>query len=197
MEVIISHGGRRSRICLPELRDGALNKEQLNDLLVEHLLSSDHQVNSYAFHLLQINWVIFGVLTWKDESIRLPGLAADKQRSKDFWHLIGATCSKLRLLPRKLLVYRKTEVSAANQAHCHFLIGKQGTEHVSLTQLCNTIRDTWTKNGKGLPYAVLFDKERNTQGVLYQSKLGFDFDYNDSFSRRLQTEFRRNSALVC
>jgi len=132
-------------------------------------------VNPTGFHLAQIEWAIFGALTWRAEALATGTEWAHKMRLKDFYHLLGVSCSKHRLRPRRLMVYAKSEWGNGRRGHLHFLIGKAGMESIAAAKMAETMREIWIdRRVRGTAFIVPFNPYYHLDGVLYQSKYEFD-----------------------
>jgi len=132
-------------------------------------------INPTGFHLAQIEWAIFGALTWREDALATGTEWAHNMRLKDFYRLLGVSCSKNRLRPRRLMVYAKSEWGNDRRGHLHFLIGKTGMDSIASADMAETMRAVWTELfAKGTAFIVQFDPFQHLDGILYQSKYEFD-----------------------
>lgn len=191
------------RICLPCPHNGASSIGGTSDeSLVDMLLSRLTSVNPYAFHLAKVPWAVFGTLTWQRDAATTA--TAEALRRKDFWWLIALTCCRLRLRPRRLAIYRKTEWGRGNRGHCNFLIAQRGIEPVSPVKLAEALQDTWTLNRKdvlGLSLLILIAKSKalttraspnSTHWVKKSSRKRSSRQPCNAFSARTSRRYRAN-----
>lgn len=189
------------RSCLAgPATDCRIDKESQCNILEAKLLEQDYPPNAYAYHLAQIEWAVFGVLTWMDDARTYRTIAACNRRSQDFNRLVGMTCGRLKLRPRHLAIYRKTEWGQGQRAHCHFLVGRHGAESVAPSRLAEAMTDLWTNGPQRRGTATIepFKPEGLLRGVTYQSKLESDSFGNpllpdDYFSPALNRLFKLNA----
>lgn len=176
-------------------------REQNRCSLVEALIPRTRSLNPYAYHLEQIDWLIFGTLTWEQDALTSYTQRAEDLRRKDFYRLIGLTCGRLGLRTRELAIYRKTEWGKGKRGHCNFLIARYGTHNVTASELAKTLQDAWTWGGKPLGRAKIeaFDSQKRLEAVTYQSKREFDSRGNElwmpeDFSPALKKLFLRTAS---
>jgi hypothetical protein len=145
--------------------------------------------NGMAYHFSPISWAIFGVLTWDHVGRTRCNDFSEEKRVADFNGLIHFTSSKLRLRPRNLGIYHKTEWGVYLRGHYHVLIARQGTEKVSPELLAETLKAFWCRYG----YAKIepFDPKRQCEGVAYQTKSEFDSQGHE------RPNFERTSTRCC
>lgn len=151
-----------------------------------------------AYHLAKIDWAIFGTASWMDDSATRYSEAAKQIRQRDFRQFIWHTCSRLKLRPRNLAIYGKTEWGADMRGHYNFLIGRQGTEKTTPEIMAAILQDFWS-NQHGLCKIEPFDVNRQCEGVRYQSKQEYDASGNplwhpEFISPALLALFRKNAA---
>ncbi len=192
--------GSMWRSCLAPPAPWAVRSKQSDrDQLVVKLLDKQRSLNPFAFHLAQVEWSVFGTLTWRQEALTRDNSFAERLRRCDFRWLVNMTCGRLRLRPRHFLIYRKTEWGPTRQGHYNFLIAKRGTKNVPPQQLADTLQSVWTDGHKGRALVEPFDSWRHLAGVSYQSKREFDSSGNElwqpeEFSKPLQRLFRENTS---
>jgi hypothetical protein len=68
-----------------------------------------NRTNGVAYNLAKIDWAVFATLSWDNNSATRYTEAAEQIRREDFSRLIGHACGRLRLRPRNLAIYGKTE----------------------------------------------------------------------------------------
>lgn len=181
-------------------QSSAFDKEEKRSQFLEATALSKFKktINPYGFHLAQIEWAIFGGLSWRQDSIASGNDWADGMRQADFYRLIGVTCTRHRLRPRRLLVYGKSEWGNGKRAHFHFLIGKEGLRGVLPAALCKTMLNLWTVEfNNGTAQIESYDWQQHLDGIFYQSKYEFDQTGNEpciseTFSYMLRKRMTRN-----
>lgn len=142
-----------------------------------------------ADDLIDIEWAIFGGLTWADESYRWGTLKAHKKRLKSFNHFCKHVCNALNIRYRYLLFYFRSEPNGASDWHCHFFIGAKGIEPVTPTELAQALQECWTERLKqGVAEIEPFDLNRQPEGVSYVCKVirdetGNEVDMPFAFSK--------------
>jgi len=60
-------------------------------------------------------------------------------RRRDYRWLVNMTCARLRLRPRHMAIYSKTEWGPTHRGHSNFLIAKYGTRNVPPALLAKTL----------------------------------------------------------
>jgi hypothetical protein len=189
-----------------------VNKKELLESILEQSFASNGNsrfFNPIAYHLEQINWSVFGTITFKNDSFTYDNKVSEQERSKVFHRLIGCTCTKLRLRNRRLIYYKRTEWGAGQRGHINFLIGKNGTESVTPLELSEKMQTFWTGGLFPIGTAVIepFRKELHSEGIRYQSKYEFDSQHNllndyeefsDLLLKRIHTNIKSiNDELSC
>ena len=159
-------------------------------------------VSGYGFHLEKVAWSIFGTLSWEKDAATRYSESAEQLRQRDFHQLVGKSCGRLKLRPRNLAIYGKTEWGADMRGHYNFLIGRQGTEKTTPEIMAATMQEFWSTQ-HGLCKIEPFDVNRLREGVQYQSKQEYDASGNplwhpEFISPVLHALFRKNaeSALI-
>ena len=134
------------------------------------------RLNPIAYHLEQVEWAIFGTITFRNDALTFDNTLSEELRKGACRKLIGKTCTKLGLRHRRLLYYGKSEFGAGNRGHYNFLIGKDGTESVTPSELANVLQQLWTGGMCPQGTAVIepFRKELHKNGIRYQSKYEHD-----------------------
>jgi hypothetical protein len=181
------------------------DEEILQSLLVGNLFpdSPSRFFNPIAFQLVKFEWAIFGTCSFQRGFLTYDANKSEELRKAEVFRLLGVACAVHRIKTRRLLFYGKTEWGENKRGHYHFLIGRQGAEHVEPAALAATLQDGWT-NGpyrRGVARIEPFRQELHREGVLYQSKYEFDatgerLPTNEAFSPMLQKLMRRNAAVV-
>lgn len=161
---------------------------------------SEKELNPIAYHLAKIDWAIFGTLSWMDDSATRYSEAAEQIGQRDFRRFILHTCTRLKLRPRNLAIYGKTEWGGGMRGHYNFLVARHGTKDTPPELLAATMLKYWSKK-HGLAKIEPFDAKRQWDGVSYQSKQEFDDSGNrlwhpEYFSRALKAIFWKNADAV-
>lgn len=125
--------------------------------------------------LIELEFAIFGGLSWKSEYGRRDTYAAHKTRLKDFNRLCKTSCKKLNIRFRNVPFYFLDEPSRAGEWHVHFLIAAKGIGTVSPADLAATLQTVWTERFcKGTAKIEPFDPKRQFEGVSYVCKISRD-----------------------
>lgn len=148
-------------------------KRVLKDFLVLFFGSNKfkYMYNTYSFHLAQIDWLIFGTLTWQSESLVHPTDSIEKLRHDDFDNLIEFACSVHHLRKRHLAFYAKSELGPTKRVHYNFLIAKENCKGTTPEALSATLTKGW-KHGMAL--VEPFNHDKPLASVAYQAKLEYD-----------------------
>jgi len=180
-----------------------VDKNELLKGILERSIKSksySRSFNPMEYHLKQIEWAVFGTITFKDDYMTWDNKVSEEKRLKVFHRLIGFTCSKLKIKNRRLIYYKKTEWGSGHRGHINFLIGMDGIEPVTPFELSQKMQGYWTGGLFPLGTAVIepFRKNLHDEGISYQSKLEFDSFGNqlnnpDEFSEMLLKRMQRNS----
>jgi hypothetical protein len=153
------------------------------------------RINPFYSHLINIDWFIFGSLTWNDERSRACSHDATRQRLKDFNRLIRKACFPLGLKEDDIAFYFKSERGITHQGHAHFLIARQGIEHVPPI-LADTLNTIWAIEAKmGTADVQLLNPALKEQVVGYTCKREFaptgqEYDTYDCASKALKSLIR-------
>lgn len=167
-------------------------KKLLEQCIKQCITGKRRTVHPYADHLIDIEWAIFGGLTWADESYRWGTLKAHRNRLKSFHHFCKRVCKALNIQYRHLLFYFRSEPNDAGDWHSHFLIGAKGIEPATPAQLAEALQRTWTEQFKqGVAEIEPFDPNRQLEGVSYVCKvirdeIGNEIDMPFAFSKALE-----------
>src|ERR1035437_2595006 len=105
---------------------------------------SEKELNPIAYHLAKIEWAVFGTVTWDRDVATAYSDGAEQIRRADFHRLIGHACGHLRLRPRNLAIYGKTEWGGGMRGHYNFLVGRQGTEKSTPEIMAATMQEFWS-----------------------------------------------------
>ena len=133
-----------------------------------------YRADGYAHHLKMIEWAIFAVLTWSNDSRGRDNDYSEALRRVDFHKMMGCVCRLLRLRQKNLLIYLKTEWGEDGRGHYHVLIGSKNTERTSPELLATTMKQFWPDRERSKIQP--FDASRQSEGVAYQTKK--EFNYN-------------------
>jgi hypothetical protein len=154
-------------------------------------------VSGYGFHLEKVAWSIFGTLSWEKDAATRYSESAEQLRRDDFSWFVGKSCGRLKLRPRNLAIYGKTEWGADRRGHYNFLIGLQGTEKTTPEIMAANMQEIWFMQ-HGLCKIEPFDVNRQHDGVSYQTKQEYDASGNplwhpEYISPVLHALFRKNA----
>jgi hypothetical protein len=150
--------------------------------LVDYLSPKNSKHDALLYHLADVEWSVFGTLTWDNWYRRLPAVNAEKLRRADFGLLKLNTCRLLNIRPKNLAYYHAME-RGAGECHFHFLIARKGIERHDPATVANMMQTLWNDNLKreanrkaGLGRAKIepFDSARQSSGVAYCLKREFD-----------------------
>jgi hypothetical protein len=162
----------------------------------------DH--HPYWHRFRDIDWYIFGGLSWKDNSRRKTTHEAEWKRRRDFNDLIAAFCGRCKMRRKKLAYYVTNEFSDTAEGHVHFVIAKNGLEHLTDRQCAETLEHLWKNTlqaydletvGIGTAEVRPYDKTRLYPGAKYCLKRdynchGEEWERWDYLSKRLITIIR-------
>lgn len=195
-----SRGLSRSRLDKHKM---TVAKEELLKSILEYSFASksySRSFNPIEYHLKQIEWAVFGTVTFKDVFLTYDNKASEDARWEVYHRLIGFTCSKLKIKNRKLITYAKTEWGNGHRGHINFLIGNDGIAPVTPIELAQKMQGFWTGGLCPIGTAVIepFRKDLHSEGISYQTKLEFDSFGNllnnpEEFSDLLLKRMARNS----
>jgi hypothetical protein len=151
---------------------------------------SSFKSHPYLYYFKDIQWALFGTLTFEDEYRRANTQLAEKLRRADFNHLILTASCGLRIRPKHLAVYQASERDLANNCHYHFLIADHKI-NVCPVVLAKTLQDLWQSQLRlGRADVRPYERAQGLNGVKYCLKKEFDRngerERNDYFSKALQ-----------
>lgn len=156
----------------------------LNDDMADLIeLVNLKQYHPYLYRFDDVNWSIFGSLTWEFLSRRKDNDLARWQRKKDFNGLMNSMCARYKLRRNKLAYYEATEYGKAGEMHCHFLIASEGLERIPAEHCAKTLENLWVNELKpfdsdkfGIGTAVVkpYDRAKENPGVQYCLKVEKD-----------------------
>jgi hypothetical protein len=147
--------------------------------------SYGYGVHPYFKSFKEIDWSIFGTLTWERASRRSLSFNSELLRQKDFNGLLQVACQDLGIRRKHLPYYHAMEWTDANEAHYHFLLARDNRLKVSPDELSQYLQEQWTKTLK--PYgcktsvvgeqAVVrpYDQAQGLAGVSYCLKRDSEF----------------------
>jgi len=136
--------------------------------LLELCMGAKRKVLPDALDLVDLDFAVFGGLSWKSEFCRTGSHAAHAARFKDFLRLCKSTCKRLKIRFRYVHFCFRDEPSPADEWHVHFLIAANGTEAVSHEVLSAELQATWTKRFNfGIAKIEVFDPHRKVEGLSY------------------------------
>jgi hypothetical protein len=158
-------------------------------------------LNPIAYHLEQVEWAIFGTVTFRNDAFTFDNSLSEELRKNACRKLIGNACTKLRLRHRRLLYYGKSEWGTGHRGHYNFLIGKDGVESVTPSEFANLMQQLWVGGMYPQGTAVIepFRKDLHKNGIRYQSKYEQDSKGNllnnpEMFSYILWKRLNENAA---
>ena len=125
---------------------------------------SENKLNPIAYHLAKIDWSQFGTLSWDRDAATSYSEASEQIRQNDFYRLIGHTCGRLRLRPRNLAIYGKTEWGMGMRGHFNYLVSRDGTKDTPPELLAATMLEYWSRK-HGVAVIKLFDANLQGRGV--------------------------------
>jgi hypothetical protein len=175
----------------------AIQKEHKEVSLESLLYSGVYHPELYS--IFQVDWKIFGTLTWRTEGRRLP--SAQKLRENDFNLLLFKTAKALKISQRQVsrYFYHAMEFGAAGECHFHFLIANAGLESLDGAAMADTMQRLWTQElrlkrpdgslsdflGAGGAVVRPFDQARRLAGLAYVTKREFKAsgEQRDRFDR--------------
>jgi hypothetical protein len=152
--------------------------------------SAYDKYHPYLFHFKNVDWAIFGTLTWEDETRRKEHGRAEWFRQRDFWQLVVAASRQFRIRGKDLACYRAMEFGEG-ECHYHFLIARNGIEQIPENRLAEAMRDLWQlklqpfdsdKPGIGRADIRPYDQAKELAGVRYCLKKEFN-QYGDEQER--------------
>jgi hypothetical protein len=130
-----------------------------------------YKYHSYLYSLKDVEWFIFGSLTWADPIKREDNDEARNLRKDDLKRLFYLSARTMGLRSRVFRFYHATEWNAAHDCHKHFLIARKGLERVEAKELCDTMQNIWQAD-VGQSLIVPFDPRLG--GVAYCLKKEYD-----------------------
>lgn len=173
----------------------------MNELIDKKLLNGINyqKYHPYLYHLIKVEWFIFGSLTWARDSRRTHSESAGQMRRIDFNDLISAFCGQLKLRRRNLGIYKATEFGKSGEPHYHFLIAKDGCDHLSASECAQRLTNLWQSslkpygyNERGIGMAIIkpYDEAKEHPAAKYCLKREFDetgkeWERDDFLSSRL------------
>ncbi len=164
----------------------------------------------YLNRLREVDWAIFGSLTWEWESRRKDCCCARWHRNKDFNGLINVFCARAKLRRNELAFYQATEFGKSGQAHYHFLIATEGLKGIPPVQCANSLRNLWINElkpydgvncGIGTADVRAYDAARPSPAVEYclkreRDEHGNEWERYDYLSDGLKRLIKRKNHLV-
>jgi hypothetical protein len=159
-----------------DIRETALkeHKQRLLELCIDRD-GREREVLPDALYLIELDFAIFGGLSWEREFCRKDRHEAHQARVRDFNHLCKIAFKGLNLNYREVLFFFRDEPSESGEWHAHFLIGAMGIETVPHADLAATLQSVWTKRfNKGMAKIEPFDPNRQLEGVSYVCKVSRD-----------------------
>jgi hypothetical protein len=159
-----------------------VTKEEQKKLL-EIWLPRTNKYHPYLYSLVDLNWKIFGSLTWSLDSRRKASEFAQRKRESDFKRLIQLTSKQFKVKPCQFNYYHALEFGNAEECHLHFLIENTGLRNICPDSLSTYMQDFWKnqfrlendgRSGAGEAIILPFDKTKQFEGVSYLLKREYD-----------------------
>ena len=149
----------------------------------------------YLYHFRDVDWAIFGSVTWSRPARRCPYSArAGQCRRKDIEGVLYRTCVDLDLRKEHLAYYWATEFGAAGECHMHFLVASDGLGDVAPAEFARVFTEMWTRDfrslgcqkpGVGTAVVKPYDQAYEDRGAAYCLKR----EYDDSGRERERFDF--------
>lgn len=139
--------------------------KELKSRLLERCVGKKRTVHPYAESLIDMEWAVFGGLSWANEFCRTDSRAAQRIRFQDFRSLYKIAYQPLSIRFFSILFYFRSEPSPAGEWHSHFLIAAKGIEPVRPDVLASTLQNLWTEKFKrGFPRLNRLTRNANWMG---------------------------------
>src|ERR1700733_5156843 len=191
----------RNGKCKGKRQKGRVRPESLEKLFCTEDIRTEYnkilstidfdKVHPIVYSLLNIEWSVFGSLTWEHPEYRKDTQTSERLRFKDFNLLIRRTCQLLHLDKDAIQFYVTSERGDSCECHLHFLIARNGLRGVPVTKVCLTQNYLWASNlqlttkaiesnrtlkgFRGVAKIEPFDQKRQVEGVCYVCKREIDF----------------------
>ena len=190
-----------------------LNEHDRHDVLGQNDdIDFDHRrYHPLRYHFRDLDWAIFGTVTWAWLSRRNPySHKAAQFRREDFRGAMFRTCAELRLRYSDLAYYRATEVGAG-ECHMHFLVANHALRNVTPTEFARMFEHLWTRGfrvfdrkigGVGTAEIRPYSKAFGESGAAYCLKREYDqyrreLERDDFLSVGLKKLITKHQQAVC
>src|SRR5687767_10553021 len=99
--------------------------------------------DSWLIHLIEVEWAVWGCLTWRTDELRDDSEWAQRTRESHFHQLLAHAAQELGLRRRWLRYYHATERGGGGGCHFHFALAREGLDFVSYNNLALTLSKLW------------------------------------------------------
>jgi hypothetical protein len=136
-------------------------------------------------HLNQVNWSVWGTLTWHSGLRRLDTGLSEKLRRIDFTQLLTQTRALFNVHGKHIFYYHATEFGDSGQCHFHFLIKNRKPDIVSNERFARNMEVLWNTSfkpfdrsddcgGAGKADVQAYNNKHDNPAVNYCTKREFD-----------------------
>jgi len=151
-------------------------------------INTYYNINPYYYHLCNINWKIFGTLTFRNKNKRKRFRSSRLHRDSDFKRLLELSFYWHGISLEEIPYFLRHEHSETSQYHLHFLVANSGKlEQIDTVDLCNSMTACWNRDFRTASgsngTSVIIPYEKSKKGVKYFCKEapGSDNGYYDDF----------------
>ena len=172
-------------------------------------INSYYKINPYFYTLKDINWKIFGTLTFRSKNKRKRFRSSRAHRDYDFKRLLELSFYWHGLPLETIPYFLRHEHSETSQYHLHFLIANSGKlQQIDTVDLCNTMTACWNRDFRTASgsngTSVIIPYEKSKKGVKYfcketpGSNNGYyeDFHLSDALFELIQTSIPHNPSVI-
>jgi hypothetical protein len=187
---IVNRIENRLPLCPFQAVDAIEESSRKNPLEVMPLPFNPKSHHPMLYHLKDIEWSIWGTLTWKDWYRRLSGPDAEKTRHIDFIQLLQKTRADVGLRGKDICFYHATEFGKSGENHLHFLALNRKPLLASNELFAERMQSIWNKDfalfdhlkktgGAGMAVIAHYDKQKENPAASYCFKREFDEHGNE------------------
>jgi len=151
-------------------------------------INTYYNINPYFYHLKDINWKVFGTLTFRNKNKRKRFKSSRIHRDSDFKRLLELSFYWHGMALEEIPYFLRHEHSETSQYHLHFLIADSGKlEQIDTVDLCNSMTACWNRDFRTASgsngTSVIIPYEKSKKGVKYFCKEapGSDNGYYNDF----------------
>jgi hypothetical protein len=151
-------------------------------------INTYYNINPYYYHLSNINWKIFGTLTFRNKNKRKRFRSSRVHRDSDFKRLLELSFYWHGMAFDEIPYFLRHEHSETSQYHLHFLVANSGRlEQIDTVDLCNSMTACWNRDFRTASgsngTSVIIPYEKSKKGAKYFCKEapGSDSGYYDDF----------------